>query len=344
VELRWLGSSGVRVSAFSLGTMGFGGAVTGGWVGTTDLDGAIEQVRMALDAGVNLFDTANGYSKGESERLLGQALGADRDRVLVSTKVHARVGDGPNDVGQSRWHILRACEDSLRRLATEHIDVYHVHGYDGCTPVEEMLGALDDLVRAGKVRYIACSNHAAWHLMKELAVSQQRGLERFVALQAYYNLLARELEHEHLPLCRDQGVGVLVWSPLAGGLLSGKFRPGAAVPEGTRRSMIGNLGIGPVDDEHAATVLDALFDVAASRAVSPAQVALNWLRSRPEVSSIVLGARTAAQLADNLAAAEWQLTADEIARLDEASNRPLPYPYWYHRQFGAERYERHPTT
>jgi aryl-alcohol dehydrogenase-like predicted oxidoreductase len=340
VELRWLGRSGVRVSALSLGTMGFGGAATGGHVARIDLDEARRQVGLALDAGVNLFDTANGYARGESERLLGLALGADRDRVLVSTKVHARVGDGPNDVGQSRWHIVRACEDSLRRLGTDRIDVYHVHGFDACTPLDETLRALDDLVRAGKVRYLACSNLTGWQLMKALAESERRGLERFVALQAYYNLVARELENEHLPLCRDQGVGVLVWSPLAAGFLTGKFPRGAPGPEGTRRTMIGDLGIGPIDEEHGFAVVDAAREIADERGTSVAQVALNWLRSRPEVSSVIIGARTHEQLVDNLAAAQWSLTDDEVARLDAASERTLPYPYWFQRRFTAERFSR----
>jgi aryl-alcohol dehydrogenase-like predicted oxidoreductase len=340
VELRWLGRTGVRVSALSLGTMGFGGAASGGHVARIDLGDAERQVRLALDAGVNLFDTANGYAGGASERLLGQALGADRQRVLVSTKVHARVGDGPNDVGQSRWHIVRACEDSLRRLGTDHIDLYHVHGFDACTPLDETLRALDDLVRTGKVRYLACSNYTGWQLMKALAESDRRGVERFVALQAYYNLVARELENEHLPLCRDQGVGVLVWSPLAAGFLSGKFRRATPQPEGTRRALIGDLGIGPVDEEHGHAIVDVAREIAGSRGTSVAQVALNWLRSRPEVSSVIVGARTMEQLVDNLAAAQWTLDDDEVARLDEASARVLPYPYWFQRRFTAERFSR----
>ena len=340
MELRWLGRSGVKVSALTLGTMGFGGAVSGGHVGNIELADAREQVRMALDAGVNLFDTANGYAQGNSERLLGEALGAGRDRVLISTKVHARAGEGPNDVGQSRWHIMRACDDSLRRLGTDRIDLYHVHGFDACTPLEETLRALDDLVRAGKVRYLACSNYTGWQLMKALSTSQHHGTERYVALQAYYNLVARELENEHLPLCRDQGVGILVWSPLAAGFLSGKFKPGEDKPAGTRRSMIGDLGIGPIDEEHGFHIVDVARDIASARGVSVAQVALNWLRSRPEVTSLVIGARTTAQLADNLASVQWSLDDDEVARLDAVSARPLPYPYWFQRQFTAERFSR----
>jgi aryl-alcohol dehydrogenase-like predicted oxidoreductase len=331
----------MRVSAFALGTMGFGGAATGGWVGTTDLDEAREQVRLALDAGVNIFDTADGYAKGESERLLGQALGRDRDDVLVSTKVHVRVGEGPNDVGQSRWHIVRACEGSLRRLGTDHIDLYHLHGFDACTPLDETLRALDDLVRAGKVRYIACSNFTGWQLMKALCVSEQRNFERFVAFQGYYSLVSRDLENDHLPLCRDQGLGVLVWSPLAGGFLSGKFqRNGLSPTEPTRRSFVGDLGVGTIDEEQGHEIVDVAREIASHRGASVAQVALNWLRSRGEVSSIILGARTVLQLADNLAAAQWELAPDEIARLDAVSARPLPYPHWFQRQFTAERSSR----
>jgi aryl-alcohol dehydrogenase-like predicted oxidoreductase len=340
MEYRWLGASGLKVSALTLGTMGFGGAASGGWVATIDEDEARTQVRLALDAGVNLFDTANGYAQGESERLLGRALGADRQRVLVSTKVHARVGDGPNDVGQSRWHVLRACEDSLRRLGTDYIDVYHVHGFDACTPLEETLGALDDLVRSGKVRYIACSNYAAWQIMKALSVSDQRGMHRYVATQSYYSLVARELENEILPLCVDQGLGALVWSPLAGGFLSGKFSPREPAPENTRRAMIGDLGVGHIDLGRGHTIVEVARAIATTRSVSVAQVALRWVLARPAVSSVIVGARTAAQLADNLAASQWVLDADEVAALDEASEPERPYPVWYQRQFTAERHDR----
>jgi aryl-alcohol dehydrogenase-like predicted oxidoreductase len=344
MELRFLGASGIKVSAFALGTIGFGGATNGGWVATIDEHAAREQVRLALDAGVNLFDTANGYSKGESERLLGLALGRERDRVLVSTKVHARVGDGPNDAGQSRWHIMRACEDSLRRLGTDRIDVYHVHSFDGCTPLEETLRTLDDLVRAGKVRYLACSNYAAWQLMKALAVSERRGFERYVATQSYYSLVARELENEMLPLCADQDVGVLVWSPLAGGFLSGKFTRDAEAAADTRRGMIGELGVGHIDVERGFATLDVAREIAQARGASVAQVALNWVRAQPGVSSVIIGARTTEQLADNLAAASWTLSPDEVARLDAATEPERPYPTWYQRQFTRERANRSGTA
>lgn len=340
MEMRFLGTTGVKVSAFTLGTMGFGGDPQRPLVGSAGLDDATRMVDLALDAGVNLFDTANSYSGGRSEELLGTALGRRRDRVLISTKVHARSGDGPNDVGQSRWHIVRACEASLRRLGTDHIDVYHVHGFDACTPLEEVLTSLDRLVSAGKVRYIACSNYAAWQLVAAHGVSATRNVERYVAVQAYYSLVARELEWDILPACRYTGTGVLVWSPLAGGLLSGKFDRATPAAAGTRRGMVGDLGVGTPDHEQAWEILDVCRDIAAVRRVSVAQVALNWLRTRPEVSSVIVGARTEAQLADNLAAAQWQLTGEETARLDTVSERPWPYPHWFHRQFTAERFSR----
>jgi aryl-alcohol dehydrogenase-like predicted oxidoreductase len=338
MEMRFLGETGLKVSAFALGTMGFGGG-TASPVGTIDLDEATRQVSTSLDAGVNLFDSANSYNGGRAEELLGRALGPRRDDVLISTKVHARSGDGPNDVGQSRWHIVRACEASLRRLDTEHIDIYHVHGFDGCTPLDEVLGALDRLVRDGKVRYLACSNYAGWQIARAIGISERRNLDRYIAVQAYYSLVARELEWDIIPACRELGLGVLVWSPLAGGLLSGKFRRDST-PDGTRRSMVGDLGVGHVDADRAWRVIDECEAIARERDASVAQVALNWLRSNDAVSSVIIGARTDAQLADNLAAATWSLSDDERARLDAASSVPIPYPHWFHRQFTAERYGR----
>jgi aryl-alcohol dehydrogenase-like predicted oxidoreductase len=336
METRFLGTTGLQVSTLALGTMGFGGGAQSP-VGTIDVDAARHMVGLALDAGVNLFDTANSYSGGRAEEVLGQALGCRRDEVLISTKVHARTGDGVNDVGQSRWNIVRACEASLRRLGTDHIDLFHVHGFDGCTPLEESLGALDRLVRSGKVRYLACSNHAAWQIAWALGISAQRGLDRYVAVQAYYSLVARELEWDVIPACEALGLGILVWSPLAGGLLSGKFRPDAT-PAGTRRAMVGDLGVGPVDHERAWRILAVARDVASARGVSVAQVALNWVRANPAVSSVIVGARTAEQLADNLAAASWSLTPAERAVLAHVSATPLPYPHWFPRQFTAERF------
>ena len=336
METRFLGTTGLRVSTFALGTMGFGGGAQSP-VGDIDLDTARRMVAMGLDAGVNLFDTANSYGGGRSEELLGKALGSRRDDVLVSTKVHARAGAGPNDVGQSRWNIVRSCEASLRRLGTGHIDLFHVHGFDGCTPLEESLLALDRLVRSGKVRYLACSNYAAWQIAWASGISAQRGLDRYVATQAYYSLVARDLEWEIAPACHALGLGVLVWSPLAGGLLSGRL--GADdTPSGTRRAWVGDLGIGPVDHERAGRVLATAQGIASARGVSVAQVALNWVRANPAVSSVIIGARTTDQLAENLAAASWSLDGDEKAALDAVSAVPLPYPHWFQRQFTAERF------
>jgi aryl-alcohol dehydrogenase-like predicted oxidoreductase len=292
---------------------------------------------MSVDAGVNLVDTANTYTGGRSEEVVGAVLGDHRDRVMVSTKVHARTGDGPNDVGQSRWNIERSCERSLRKLGVDKIDILHVHGFDGCTALEDSIGTLDRLVRSGKVRYIACSNYAAWQLTRALGISERRGLERYVAVQAYYSLVARELEWEIIPACRELRVGIFVWSPLAGGLLSGKFRRGVT-PEGTRRAMIGDLGVGPTDEDLGWRVVDACAEIAERRGCSIAQVALNWVRANDAVSSVIIGARTVEQLADNLAAATWQLDAEERAALDAASATPLPYPHWFQRQFTSERF------
>lgn len=335
MQMRFLGRSGLRVSAMSLGTMTFGGQGRFGHMGELEVDGATRMVDACLEAGVNLFDTADIYSGGLSEEILGKALGSRRDDVLVATKLNGRMGSGANDVGQSRYHIMRACEASLRRLGTDHIDLYQVHSVDELTPVDESLRALDDLVRQGKVRYIGCSNLSAWHLMKSLATSDQRGWERYVSLQAYYSLVARELEHELIPLSVDQGLGILVWSPLAAGFLSGKERRGQGVPEGTRRATLGDTGT--IDREQGYDVIDALNSIARDRGATIPQVAINWLLRRSAVSSVIVGARNQHQLEDNLAAASWELSDEEVRRLDEVSDRPLPYPYWHQRKFNSER-------
>lgn len=304
-------------------------------MGTTELDGARRQVDVCLDAGVNLFDTADVYSDGRSEEILGAALGDRRPDVLVATKLHGLMG-GPNDRGQSRHHIVRAVHASLRRLGTDWIDILQVHGVDGRTDPQETLRALDDLVRAGTVRYTGCSNFSAWHLMKALAISEREHLERFSVLQAHYSLVARELEHELVPACLDQGVGILVWSPLSGGFLTGKVRRGQAGPEGSRTALMGPPG-GLADEEAAFDVVEALVGIGEEHGVGVAQVALNWLLARPGVSSLIVGARTEEQLVDNLAASGWELTADEVARLDAASAGRLPYPYWHQLRYNAER-------
>jgi aryl-alcohol dehydrogenase-like predicted oxidoreductase len=335
MDIRLLGRTGLQVSALSFGTMTFGGRGRFGAIGSTGVEDARRQLEICLDAGVNLIDTADVYSEGLSEEILGEALGARRDRVVLATKVRGRMGEGPNDVGLSRHHIIQACEASLRRLRTDWIDLYQVHGWDSLTPLEETLGALDTLVASGKVRYIGCSNYSAWHLMKALSISERESLERFVVQQVHYSLVSRELEHELVPLSVDQGVGILVWSPLSGGFLSGKFRLGHSAPEDTRRATLGSPG--SFDEAQGFRILEVVEEIARDHGASVPQVALNWLRAKPGVTSVIVGARTDEQLGDNLAAASWELSPDEVARLDEVSERPLPYPYWHQREFAADR-------
>ena len=323
------------MSTLTLGTMTFGGKGWAAAVGSTDVEGARRQIGMALDAGVNLIDTADVYSEGASEEIVGQALGARRDDVLVATKVRMPMGDGPNDAGLSRHAIVRGCEASLRRLGTDWIDLYQVHEWDGQTPLEETLTALDDLVRAGKVRYIGASNYTGWQLMKALGVSAAMGAERFVSQQIYYSLQARDAEDDLVPVAVDQGLGILVWSPLAGGLLSGKYRRGQSPSEGRH---LGDWDEPPVHDEDKLyDTIEVLLSVASAHGVSAAQVALAWLLGRPAVTSVIVGARTDEQLADNLAAASLTLTADERAQLDEVSAQPLRYPLWHQKNTSSER-------
>ena len=336
MEYRQLGNSGLRVSVLSLGTMTFGGTSIFSKVGSTDIDGACRQVDLCLDSGVNLFDTANAYSDGMSEEILGQALKGRRDQVLVATKARMVVGDGPNDGGVSRYHLIRECEKSLRRLKTDHIDLYQLHEWDGQTPLEETLEALDTLVRSGKVRYVGASNYSGWHLMKALAASERHGYVRFVSQQIYYSLQGRDPENELVPISIDQGLGILVWSPLAGGLLSGKYRRGKPQPEGTRH--LNDWGEPPVyDQEKLYDIVEELVAIADSHGVSGAQVALAYLLNKPAVTSLIIGARTDAQLADNLAAAKLVLTPEEQVRLDKVSLTPLQYPYWHQVKTASER-------
>src|SRR3954452_9635794 len=336
MEYRQLGRSGLRVSTITLGTMGFGGTGWASAVGQIDVEGARHQIALARDAGVNLFDTADVYSEGLSEQILGEALGKDRDDVLIATKVRGDMGPGPNDGGLSRFHIIRACEASLRRLNTDHIDLYQVHEWDGLTPQEETLSALDHLVQSGKVRYVGSSNYTARQLMKALCVSDAGGLESFVSEQIYYSLQARDAENELIPIAIDEGLGVLVWSPLAGGLLSGKYRRGQEAPEGTRR--FEGWTEPPVNDEDRLwSTIDELVAVGEPHGVSAAQVALAWTLGRPAVTSVIVGARTEEQLKDNLAAADLRLTDEERKRLDDVSLVPLLYPYWHQANTGQER-------
>ena len=336
MEYRQLGNSGLRVSVLTLGTMTFGGQGWAAAVGATDVDGAKRQISMALDAGVNLIDTADVYSDGASEQIVGAALPVARDEVLLATKVRMAMGDGPNDAGLSRHHIVRGCEASLRRLGTDYIDLYQVHEWDGQTPLEETLAALDDLVTAGKVRYVGASNYTGWQLMKALGVSERTGDTRFVSQQIYYSLQARDAESELVPVSVDQGLGILVWSPLAGGLLSGKYRRGQADPDGTRR--FEGWDEPPVHDEDKLyDTIEVLVDVADAHGVSAAEVALAWTLGRPAVTSLIVGARTDEQLAANLRAGELTLSADERARLDQVSAEPLRYPHWHQANTSGDR-------
>ncbi|WP_433307086.1 aldo/keto reductase [Actinoplanes sp. CA-030573] len=336
MQYRQLGRTGLRVSTFTLGTMGFGGT---GWatpVGTIDVDGAREEIAIARDAGVNMIDTADVYSAGLSEEILGQALGDTREDWLIATKVRMPMGEGPNDAGLSRHHIIRGCEASLRRLGTDYIDLYQVHEWDGHTPLEETLTALDDLVRSGKVRYVGCSNYAAWHMMKALGVSEQRQLERFASNQLYYSLQNRDIEAEIVPACLDQGVGILVWSPIAGGLLSGKYRRGVEAPAGSRH--LTDWSEPPVHDEDKLyDTIEVAVKIGESHGVSAARVSLAYIAQKPAVTSVIVGARTPDQLRDNLAAADLVLSADEIAALDDVSGSPLRYPFWHHRNTSTDR-------
>lgn len=336
MEYRQLGHSGLKVSTLSLGTMTFGGKGAFAKTGATDVDGARRQIDLCIDAGVNLLDTADVYSAGLSEEILGAALAGKRDKVLVATKARFPMGDGPNDAGSSRHHLIAACEASLRRLGTDHIDLYQLHEWDGLTPVEETLEALDTLVRAGKVRYVGVSNFSCWHLMKTLGIAARDGLARPVSQQIHYTLQAREAEYELVPAALDQGVGILVWSPLAGGLLSGKYRRGRQAPEGTRQ--FANWGEPPVrDEDRLYDIIEVLVGIAEARGGSAAQVALAWLVGRPAVTSVVIGARTEAQLTDNLLAADLVLSAEERARLDSVSTPPLLYPYWHQANTASDR-------
>jgi aryl-alcohol dehydrogenase-like predicted oxidoreductase len=339
MQYRQLGSSGLRVSTMTLGTMGWGGTGWASPVGQIDVAGAREQIAIARDAGVNIIDTADVYSAGLAEEILGEAVGGDRDEILIATKARMPMGDGPNDAGLSRHHILRAAEASLRRLKTDHIDIYQVHEWDGQTPLEETLRALEDLVRSGKVRYVGASNYAAWHLMKALGISERRGWDRFVSQQIYYSLQNRDAETELVPLSIDQGLGILVWSPLAGGLLSGKYRRGVEAPAGSRH--LSEWDEPPVNDEDKLyDTIEAAVAIGEAHQVSAAQVALAWLLAKPAVTSVIVGARTTEQLRDNLAAAELELGSDEVARLDEVSGEPLRYPYWHQAKTSSDRLSR----
>jgi aryl-alcohol dehydrogenase-like predicted oxidoreductase len=335
MEYRQLGGSGLMVPALSFGTGTFGGTTElfKAW-GQTDAAEATRLVDICLEAGLNMFDSADNYSKGAAEEILGQAIRGRRDQVLISTKAAFRSGHGPNDVGSSRHYLLRAVEGCLRRLATDYIDLFQLHSYDAKTPVDEMMNSLDDLVRAGKIRYIGCSNYSGWHLMKALAYADRHGLTRFVAHQAYYSLIGRDYESELMPLAIDQKVGAVVWSPLGWSRLTGKFRRGQSLPETTRLQSKLNQDVGPpIDMEYLYRVIDAIDAVAAETGKTVPQIALNWLLQRPSVSTIIIGARNEEQLRQNLGAIGWNLTPDQVARLDAASAVTPAYPYWHQANF-----------
>ncbi|GAB4017629.1 aldo/keto reductase [Spirosoma koreense] len=334
MEYRQLGASGLFVPVLSFGTATFGGHgdFFKAW-GNTQVDEATRLVDLCLDAGVNLFDTADVYSSGASEEILGKAISGKRDKVLISSKATFTFGEGPNNQGSSRYHLLRQCESSLKRLNTDYIDIYHMHGFDGNTPVEETLRTLDDLVQSGKVRYIACSNFSGWHLMKSLAVSEKYGWNRYVAHQVYYSLVNREYEWELMPLGINQNVGAFVWSPLAGGRLGGRY--GRNKPKPTEGRVVEGGSPVPqavVPEETFFNITDALEEIAAETGKSVAQISLNWLLHRPTVSSIIIGARNEDQLKQNLDAVGWNLTVEQIKKLDAASDVPTIYPYWHQRQ------------
>jgi aryl-alcohol dehydrogenase-like predicted oxidoreductase len=333
MEFRTLGRSGLKVPAlcFGTGTFGGGSEFFKAW-GNSDVAEATKLVSICLEAGVNLFDTADVYSDGLSETILGKAIAGRRDDCLISTKTTFRLGKGPNDVGSSRYHLIRACEASLRRLATDTIDIYHLHGFDALTPVDEVLSTLDHLVTSGKVRYIACSNFSGWHLMKSLSVSERYGWTRYVGHQVYYSLIGREYEWELMPLALDQGVGALVWSPLGWGRLTGKIRRGHPLPADSRLHKTAAQGP-KVPDDYLYNVVDALEEVAKETGKTVPQIALNWLLQRPTVSTVIMGARNEEQLRQNLAAEGWNLSAEQVAKLDNASEVAPVYPYWHQRQF-----------
>jgi len=330
MEFRQLGRSGLRVPVLSFGTATFGGGndFYRAW-GSTDVAEAKRLVDLCLDAGVSFFDTANSYSTGMAEEILGAAIAGRRQDIILASKATFSMGPGPNDAGSSRHFLRRACEDSLRRLRTDHIDVYYMHGFDENTPVEETLKALDALVTSGKVTYVACSNFSGWQLMKSLAISDRYGWAPYVAHQAYYSLVAREYEWELMPLAIDQGVGTVAWSPLAGGALAGKVRRGQPIPDGSRVSQLGLERAGDV--ERLFDIVAVLEEIARETGKTVPQVALNWVLHRPTVASVVIGARSEIQLRENLAAADWRLDSAHVARLDAVSNcRPI-YPYWHQR-------------
>jgi aryl-alcohol dehydrogenase-like predicted oxidoreductase len=335
MEYRQLGNSGLRVPVLSFGTGTFGGGTDffKAW-GNTEVKEAVRLVNLCLDAGVNLFDTANVYSNGMAEEIFGKAISGLRDKVLISTKATFPMSEQVNDYGSSRLHLIKSCENSLRRLGTEYIDIYHMHGFDANTPIEETLKALDNLVQSGKVRYIACSNFSGWHLMKSLSISERYGWSKYIAHQAYYSLVNRDFEWELMPLAIDQKIGTIVWSPLASGMLSGKYRRNRPIPQDARVAQGGSPVPGEViDNERLYKIIDRLDEISNETGKTIAQISINWLLQRPTVSNIIFGARNEEQLKQNLDAVGWNLTVDQVKSLDYASETFPVYPYWHQRQF-----------
>jgi len=335
MEYRQLGGSGFKVPVLTLGTGTFGGKgdLFSAW-GNTGVPEATRLVDISLEAGLTMFDSADVYSAGLAEEILGKAIAGRRDKVLISTKATFRSGDGPNDAGSSRFHLIRAVEGSLKRLGTDYIDLFQLHGFDALTPIEETLSTLADLVRAGKIRYLGCSNFSGWHLMKSLAISEKYGYPRYVANQAYYSLVGREYEWELMPLGLDQKVGAVVWSPLGWARLTGKIRRSQPLPAVSRLQSKLNNEIGPqIDKDYLYTVVDAIDEIAKETGKTVPQIALNWLLQRPTVSTLVIGARNEEQLRANLGAIGWNLTPQQVAKLDTASAVPLIYPYWHQAGF-----------
>ena len=333
MEYRQLGRSGLKVPVISLGTGTFGGSneFFKRW-GDTDAKEAATLIDICLESGVNFFDTADVYSDGASEEILGKALKGKRDQVLISTKATFTMGEGPNEKGSSRYHLIKSCEGSLRRLGTDHIDIYFMHGFDALTPVEETLRTLETLIQSGKILYIGCSNFSGWHVMKSLAASEKYGLERYVVYQGYYSLIGRDYEEELMPLGLDQGIGLMSYSPLGWGRLTGKIRRGQELPEG-RIKAGGGVGGPPVDDEYLYRVVDVLIEIAEETGKTVSQVAHNWVLQRPTVVNICIGSRNAEQLKQNLGAVGWKLTPEQMGRLDAVSAQTPVYPYWHQRDF-----------
>lgn len=335
MEYRQLGNSGLRVPVLSFGTATFGGGneFFKAW-GNTQVEEATRMVNLCMEAGVNFFDTSNVYSSGAAEEILGKAVTGQRDKLIISTKATFPTGEGINEYGSSRLHLVKECENSLKRLGTDFIDVYHMHGFDANTPVEETLKTLESLIQSGKVRYIACSNFSGWHLMKSLSVSERYGWSKYIAHQAYYSLLNRDFEWELMPLGIDQHVGTIVWSPLASGKLSGKYRRGVEVPKDARVAQGGNPVIAAqADEERLYAIVDVLDEIAQETGKTISQISLNWVLQRPTVSNVIVGARNEAQLTQNLGAIGWDLTLEQVKKLDEVSAILPSYPYWHQRQF-----------